>query len=178
MNNSEITLPICCLLTDHEPNQPWCDKIIVINSHVGCRPGVKFCSNPFSGCSFMSEANIKFQEKDRIGNVKKNTNQQYRVINALKDIESFCEGREKLRCSVSTSDDPMAMAFRDVKFLVRQHIHSYSKDNSDPQKIVQTFLSWLRSYRDTIIGNNELRHILNETCDRLDVLDSKIHKNT
>jgi hypothetical protein len=44
-------------------------------------------------------------------------------LTALKDIESFCKSRKEL-----VTNDFMKAAFRDVLFLVRQHIHNL-KDN-------------------------------------------------
>ena len=64
------TLPICCLIIDDEI-QIWCKRIIVVDSHVGFRHGVKFCSNPLSECPHMSTAELHFQEKDREKYVRK-----------------------------------------------------------------------------------------------------------
>ena len=65
------TLPVCCLITNDD-NNIWCKKIVIINSHVGFRHGIKFCTTPFKECPYMSTAKLHFQEKDRIRNIIRN----------------------------------------------------------------------------------------------------------
>ena len=57
--------------------------------------------------------------------IPKYTENTVNPLVALKDIESFCKSRKE-----QVTNDFMKTAFRDVLFLVRQHIHSL-KGNQD-----------------------------------------------
>lgn len=90
----------------------------------------------------------------------------------LKDIESFCIGRMKMLNGINPQ---LRFAFRDVCFLVRQHLSGAKKGCIDVKSRVTNFLTYLRLQRDLIKDDPETRHYFNEACDRLDVLDNKLN---
>ncbi len=64
---------------------------------------------------------------------------------ALKDIKSFIEGRielkEKITTSTRTTDEPVVSAYKDVLFLVNQHIKALQekKEESKDDNIMRRF---------------------------------------